>query len=197
MSNKLKVVIMAHKKRKHLIPYLHEKLGKVPVIWDRKNNLWDTCRRAWLAYDPKYEYHCVIQDDALVTDNFYKKAEKFLTGDRVISFYLSRLISNRVKTAIDRGEDCVESSMIFNEVAICMPTKYIEEMVKYCDDHGAKNDQLIGQWARNRGCHKARQIYYPIPSLTSHRDEEPSIYKAVNNLPAPTRERKAIEFYEK
>ena len=191
MENKLSVSIMAHKKRSDMIPYLHEKLGKVRVVWDRKNNLWDTCRRAWLAYDKTAEFHCVIQDDALVTDDFYKKAEKFLTEDRILSFYLSSFLETKVKNAIAKNENIVNATMIFNEVAICMPTKYIKEMVAYCDEREAQNDQLISRWAGER----AKAIYYPIPSLVSHRDTE-SIYRSNCNRPFPIRERKAIQFYE-
>lgn len=192
MKNKLSVSIMAHKKRKHFVLYLKEKLGDVPVIWDRKNNLWDTCRRAWLAYDKDAEFHCVIQDDALVTNDFYFKAKDCLLEECVMSFYLSRLVSNKVELAIKKGDSFVESTMIFNEVAICIPTKYIKEMVKYCDDRDAQNDQFITKWAKE----KRLRILYPIPSLVSHRSEEPSIYREVSNKPQPTTERKAIHFYE-
>lgn len=192
MVNKLSIVIMAHPKRKDLIPYLKEKLGDVSVVWDEKNDLWDTCRRAWLAQDFKCKYAVVIQDDALITSDFRKKAEKIIKGDQIYSFYLSRLIGNRVRLAIQKGSHSILSEMIFNEVAICMPTKYIKEMVKFCDDHQATNDQFINKWARQKG----KQICYPIPSLTSHRDELESIYRANNNLVQPDRERKAIEFYE-
>lgn len=183
---------MAHPKRKHLIPYLKEKLGDVPVVWDEKNNLWDTCKRAWQTIDKNCEFGLVIQDDALVTSNFREKAEACLKSDRVYSFYLSRLLSNRVRLAKKREYKTIRSSMIFNEVAICMKTCHIDEMIAFCDEREATTDQLIGIWARQRG----KKIYYPIPSLTSHRDDEPSIYKEVYKKPPAVRERVAIEFYE-
>lgn len=193
MINKLSIVIMAHPSRAHLIPYLKEKLGDVPVIFDTKNNLWDTCRRAWLAHDMSCEYGVVIQDDALVTENFREKAERVLTGNFLYSFYLSSFLVSRVNIAKKRGIDHVRSAMIFNEVALCMKTKDIKKMVKFCDDRGAQNDHEIGRWAKSL----LKQICYPIPSLVSHRDDIESIYKKVVGQPQPTRERKALEFYEK
>ena len=189
---RLSIVIMAHPRRKEFIPYLKSKLGNVKVVWDKKNNIWDTCSRAWKAQDLKCAYGVVIQDDALVTNNFLNKAEKFLEGDKIISFYLSRLISYRVKQAIKDKKNFAEGDIIYNEVAICIPTKWIKEMLQYAEDHNATTDQIISQWARDT----RRKIYYPIPSLTSHRDELPSIYRANYNLAQPDRERKAIEFYE-
>ncbi len=192
MKNKLSIVIMAHPDRAHLIPYLKEKLGDVPVIFDEKNNLWDTCRRAWLAHDMSCEYALVIQDDALVTNNFREKAEALLKDDCVYSFYLSSFLKNRVYMAMKRGINFVESSTIFNEVALCMKTKHIDAMVEWSDVREAQNDHEIGRWAKNR----AKRICYPIPSLVSHRDNIESIYRKVTDQSQPTKERKALEFYE-
>lgn len=193
MDNKLNIVIMAHKIRENLIPYLQEKVGHVTIVWDEKNNVWDTCKRAWQAIDRKYEYGLVIQDDALVIDGFRLKAEVVLKEDNVYSLYLSKLLENKVNLAKVKKIDFVTSTMILNEVAICMPTKYIDEMINYCDKRNAQNDQQIGKWAKE----KFGKIIYPIPSLVSHRDNIESIYYKNKGLPQPTRERKAIEFNEK
>lgn len=190
---KLAIVIMAHKERAEFIPYLKEKLGDVPVVWDNKNDLWDTCRRAWcVARALGYEYSLVIQDDALITWNFREKAESLLSEDRIFSFYLSRLLEQRVLMAEEHKQNMVVSEMIFNEVAICMPTKYVSEMVAYCDEHEATTDQEIGRWARRAG----KKIYYPIPSLVSHRAQAESIYRRNYNKPPAARQREAIRFYD-
>lgn len=169
---KLSVVIMAHPKRAHLIPYLKEKLGDVPVVFDRKNNVWDTCRRAWLAHDFDAEYGVVIQDDALITSDFYAKAEKILTGDFIYSFYAGNMLQNRIRMAEERGKDHVISGMIFNEIALCMKMSRVRNMVKFCDAKKTDTDHEIVKWARAKNLN----IFYTIPSLVDHRDEE-SIYR--------------------
>lgn len=192
MENKLNIVIMAHPSREKIIPELQARLFNDTIVWDEKNDIWDTCKRAWLAVDRRYKYGLVIQDDALVVDNFNIRAEIVLKEDCVYSLYLSSLLRNNVNIAKIKKLDFVTSTMILNEVAICIPTKYIDEMIKYCDDHGATNDQYIGKWAKQ----KFGKVIYPIPSLVSHRDNIESIYYKNTGREQPTKERKAIEFYE-
>lgn len=189
MRNKLSIVIMAHPSRAKYIPYLKEMLGDVPVVFDEKNNIWDTCRRAWLAHDFDCEYGVVIQDDALITSNFREKAEKLLTEDFIYSFYTGYMLENRVKVAEAHGKDHIISGMIFNEIALCMKTVRIKSMVKFCDERKADTDQEIVKWARQKNL----KILYPIPSLVDHRDEE-SIYRSNYGKPQVDRERKAIRF---
>lgn len=194
MSVKLSITIMAHPERKHFIPYLQERIGgDVPVIFDEKQNIWDTCRRAWLAQDMSADYGLVIQDDALLCDNFRQEAEAFIENhsdqDFIYSFYAGQLLSTRIGMAERKGIDYVVSGMIFNEVALCMRTKHIERMVKFCDDREAKTDQDITKWAR-----LARiRIMYSVPSLVDHRDGE-SIYRRVYNRPPSPKDRKAFRF---
>lgn len=195
MKQKLSIVIMAHPKRKAFIPYLVERLGKdTKVVYDRKNNVWDTCRRAWLAQDRTCEYGVVIQDDAIVCNNFRKRAGKILSsqqGDFIFSFFAGQMMGARINRALKQGKNFVTSGMIFNEVALCMKTEYIDAMVKWCDERNAQTDQEIGRWARM----KRLSIFYPIPSLIDHRVGE-SIYRKVYNKPMPDKQRTAFLYEE-
>lgn len=182
---------MAHPRRAKYIPYLKEKLGDVPVIFDQKNNVWDTCRRAWLAQDMSCEYGVVIQDDALVTRNFKKKAEKYLTGNYVYSFYMSKMLRGRAIIARNTGKNVIMSGVIFGEVALCMRTALIPDMIRFCDEAGAQTDQEITHWAKQRNI----KICHTIPSLIDHRDED-SIYREINNLPPMAQARRAPSFHE-
>src|SRR5690606_32581405 len=142
------IAIMAHPERKKYIPYLLERLGDVPVIYDRKNNIWDTCRRSWLEAEVKArkigaEYCLIVQDDAIVCDNFRERAEALLTEDKVYSFFAGHLLQSRISHALNKGVDFVESGMIFNEVALCMRTEHVRAMVQYCDERQATTDQEI------------------------------------------------------
>lgn len=184
---------MAHPKRAEFIPYLLEKLGKdTPVIWDQKNNLWDTCRRAWLAQDFTCEYSLVIQDDCIITDNFREKAENILQSNYIYSFYAGGQMSALIHRAEKRKENFVIHKMIYNEPALCMRTEHIKHMVQYCDLKQAVNDHFIAQWAKQKGI----KIYYPLPSLVDHRDTK-SIYKENYNLEDTGRIRKALRFNQK
>ena len=184
---------MAHPDRSEFIPYLLEKLGEdTPVVYDRKNDLWDTCRRAWQAHDRECTFGVVIQDDAIVCDNFRERAEEILADtfcdDQVYSFYVGKLLKDRVEKAKKAGIDHVLTRFIANEVAICMRTKYIDRMIEWCDERNAKNDQEISRWARMAKL----PIFYPIPGLINHRDC-PSIYRANRGLDDKIREATSYE----
>lgn len=191
MKKKLSIVIMAHPERKEWAEELSRKL-KAPIVYDRKNNVWDTCRRSWLAVDKNAEYGLVLQDDSIIADNFIEKAESLLIEDYVYSFFAGRLLSSRINRAITKKENFVITQMIFNEVALCMKTTHIKDMVKFCDDLGAKTDQYIARWAKLRKI----EINYPLPSIVDHRDGE-SIYYRNYKLPAFNRPRKAFMFKKK
>lgn len=192
MSDKLSIVIMAHPERQEWAKLLSQELN-APIVYDRKNNIWDTCRRAWLSQvSVGAEYTLVLQDDVILCSDFRAKAEAILAAqeaDNVVSFYAGSLLGNRIDKALREGEDFVLTGMIFNEVALCMKTEHIPEMVAYCDSREAKTDQEICNWCRKN----RRNIYHPIPSLVDHRDEE-SIYKRVYNKPDKNAVRKAYKF---
>lgn len=188
MKKKLSIVIMAHPERKEWAEELSKKLN-APVVYDRINNIWDTCRRSWLAVDTSAEYGLILQDDSIIANDFIKRAEALLTEDTVYSFYAGKLLATKINRAVQRKESVVYSGMIFNEIAICMPTKYINEMVKYSDVREAKTDQEIAKWARS----KRLKICYPIPSLVDHRDGESIFYRNYNR-PVSGRPRKAYIF---
>lgn len=176
----LSIVIMAHPKRAHLIPALHKALGKkVPVVFDEKENIWDTCRRSWLAHDMRADYGIVIQDDAVICKDFYKRASAVLEAqdkDYVTAFYVGGMGKLSVRNCLARGKDHFLGGSIFNEVALCMPTRHIKDMVATCDGWEATNDHFIQRWAKLRRL----RIWYPVPSLIDHLPDEPSLYREMH-----------------
>lgn len=188
MNKKLSIVIMAHPERKEWAEELSRKLN-AKIVYDRKNNIWDTCRRSWLAIDKKADYGLVLQDDSIIADNFIEKAESLLGGDYIYSFFAGKLLSTRINRAILKKEDHVIATMIFNEVALCMKTKHIDKMVKYCDDLQVNTDQYISRWAKINKIN----IKYPLPSIVDHRDSE-SIFRRNYKMPLSNRPRKAYFF---
>ena len=80
---KISAAIMAHESRINRIDYLLETLGDVPVFMDYgkigdPGNLgpWGNAKRAWKAFDPKADFHMVVQDDVV----FGKQFAQRLTG---------------------------------------------------------------------------------------------------------------------
>jgi len=193
MRSKLSIVIMAHPDRAHFIPYLQERLGgSVPVVYDERQNIWDTCRRAWLAIDREARYGLVIQDDSIVCDDFLKKAHRLLKEDAVYSFYAGDLLRTRITRAVRQGAKEVRAGHIYHEIALAMRTKRIEEMVAFCDEREAQDDHEIDLYAR-REC---LEIIYPIPSLIDHRDTE-SLYRREYNVEMRPKPRRAVLYDDK
>lgn len=164
---------MAHPSRAEYIPYLKEHLGDVPVAWDEKQDIWDTCRRAWLLHDPEADFHFVIQDDAIIGRDFHERLQKLVqNGDFVYNLYIGR---PRFKAHIlkikERGGDRMIRSNIHHEIALGFPTKYIKEMVEHCDNAGATSDRFINGYVNK----KKLKVFFPLPSLINHRNT-PSLH---------------------
>lgn len=188
---------MAHPKRQEFAKELSQAL-QAPIVYDRINNIWDTCRRAWLSQvSVGAEYTLVLQDDVILCKDFRKKAEAFIEakekeGDFVFSFFAGQMLAQRIKMARVAKQDFVISGMIYNEVALCMKTEYIPAMVKWSDDREATTDQEIGRWATMRRL----KIMYSVPSLVDHRAELESIYRKNYNKPIPDKPRTAFFYKE-
>ena len=80
----LSVSMMAHPKRAAQVEGILAQLDRkdVEVVWDERENRWDTGRRSMLAYDPRCSHHAVIQDDVLVCRDLFGRR----VCDRLASF---------------------------------------------------------------------------------------------------------------
>jgi hypothetical protein len=176
---KLSISIMAHPKRKDFIPYLQEKLGKCPVSFDEGFGLWENAKHAWKMYDPKADYHLVIQDDAIICDNFMERASEtirqsealFKNRPHLINFYYDALLTPSNAKEIIKQKYIIRSKICW-AVAICVPTSLINEMIAFCDSLNIpQDDEKITAFMRS----KKLKCYFPIPSLIDHRTEENSL----------------------
>lgn len=193
------ISIMGHEDRSGFFSYLKEKLSGAFLFVDKgkpgdEENLgiWGNARRSWLAYDKNAEWHFVIQDDSILTEKFHEKLTKLLTNlkeDYVVALYAGENARRIIRIAKKRGKNHFIDGRIFNENALGMRTKHIEEMVAYCDAKNTKLDLEIEQWAKS----KRLPIYYPLPSLVDHREDK-SIYRYQVNHPGKDRIRKAVWF---
>jgi len=170
---------MAHPSREKFIPYLRGKLGDVPVSMDSegKGIIWD-CKNSWSMFNPACEFHTVIQDDAIVCENFKERAETILTNESKIhkniafNWYYGRRVALREEAEIGLKKRYIFSNRPRWGVAICIPTRLIPEMLEFFDKlNNKQDDERISRFLN----HKKMNVYFPMPSLIDHRTEEESL----------------------
>lgn len=189
----LSISIMAHPSRKRYFPYLFKKLGNSPISIDGGWGIWENAKKAWKLFDPKANYHTVIQDDALICNNFCKKAEKviknselvFKNRPHLINFYYDRMLTPSNSEFIEH-QGFIVRSRVHWAVAICLPVNLISEMIGFCDKLDIPtDDERITLYIKSKGL----KVYFPIPSLVDHRIDTESLIGNSND-------RKAWRFIE-
>lgn len=184
---KVTTVVMAHPSRARFIPKLVSDLGgTVPVVWDRKNDRWDTGRRALLAHklDPKATHVMVIQDDAVVSRDLERGVTDALTAvpdGVVLGLYMGRSRPFReaishITRQIDHRTRWLTMSQLHWGVGVVIPVKYVKPMVAWCDLRPdiPNYDKRMSRWFQ----HQKIQVWYPWPSLVDHRVEDnPSLVR--------------------
>lgn len=178
MTISLSVAVMAHPKRKTFIPELLAALDRpATVVWDAgDNNRWNTGRRAMLARDPQATHHLVLQDDAVTCRDLIagvERALKSVPDGSPVSLYCGRTRPYRelVKQLVGRATrdtSWLTMAQLHWGVGIVMPTKWIGEMVAWCDQRTdvANYDKRISRWIQQRRL----SVFYAWPSLVDHRD---------------------------
>lgn len=175
----LSVKIMAHPKREAFIPELVSRLGlqDSDVIWDNDNTRWHTGRRAWQAIDQDADWGMVVQDDALVCQDLIPGLEvalDHLPEIGVVSPYIGtrRPSASKVEQAVQDAKNAdaswVKMPSLNWGVAIVLPTKIINGMVRWCNlQRYPQYDRRIGRYAIDV---EKLNTWCPWPSLVDHRD---------------------------
>lgn len=181
MSVALSAVIMAHPRRRVFVDELRARLDRpVEVVWDRRDDRWDTGRRAMLAYDRGATHHLVLQDDAVICRDLLAGVERALAAvpappgtPTPLCLYAGRVRPFRV--AVQRlvdtagpGTSWLTMAQMHWGVGIVVPTQTITEMVGWCDQRTDIDnyDKRISRWLQ----HQRITVWYPWPSLVDHRD---------------------------
>lgn len=183
MAKKISISIMAHPSREKFFGYLKSKLGDVPFAIDSDGvGIWENFKRAWMLHDPEAEYHIVVQDDMIIGKDFIKRAEELMTEDKIYNFYMGQRPRFRevVDKAMADGTGFVTQTDICHEACWGMKTSRIKEMIEFCEKFNPKNDRVVNRYINE---HKL-EVYFPIPSYTSHRNE-PSIHNFNKGRYAP------------
>lgn len=168
------VAVMAHPKRKEMAEALGAELG-VEVVYDRKDDRWDTGRRAWLACDPKASHALVVQDDAIPSPDLLEGLSKALevVGDNPLGLYIgtvrpaANLMGAMVSHAQRTGASWVVGEGPLWGVGVCLPTHMVQPMLQWCDAHPeiAAYDRRMARYFASVGI----ACWYPFPSLVDHR----------------------------
>lgn len=180
---KISVAIMAHPKRGKQAGVLYSKLKRMPfnkctLVFDKVNDEWTNGKNSLQQYHPNGDYHVVIQDDAILTPNFYENLEnaiKALDQKTLISLYTgtARPLANRVKAAVDKAADgdMLRHHQLFWGVGIAIPVSHIEPMLEFVEKIDLQYDNKIGEFY----CQNGLPVYYLIPSLVDHDDDIDSL----------------------
>lgn len=192
---KISLAIMAHPSRTNAANRLALELGQYPfaapqIIYDEINEEWHTGKRALQYGIGKADWHVVIQDDAILTPDFYRNIEKAIFALRqktLISLYTgtSRPIPGRVKAAVDAAPDgsFLRFQQLMWGVGLVIPTSHIEPMLEFVEDIELKYDNKIGEFY----CRQGLYVYYTVPSLVDHDDDIDSLLpghgRAINDEP--------------
>jgi hypothetical protein len=174
---------MAHRKRERFVGGLLEQLpDRTEVVWDRRNDRWDTGRRALLEHDPEATHHLVLQDDVILGRQLTTEVKRALQviDTSPIALYLGKarprqeFVEPAVRMARSVGACWIAMPGPWWGPGLVIPTQHIEEMVAFCDNMTLPNyDLRISAWYESQ----RMDCWYTQPSLVDHRrvSENPSL----------------------
>lgn len=186
---KISASIMAHPDRAEFVAELQAALDlgvvDTPVYWDphgppsgRGDRVWSVAREAWGMHDPGADFHVLLQDDALVCPDFLAglaKALDHVPDHALVCPYLGqgRHVPKRwgkmAAEADEKTASWVRSHVLMWGVSIAVPTRFIPEMIAWCDRKaGMPDDMRVGRWFQRQKI----DTWYTWPSLVDHRATE-------------------------
>lgn len=135
--------------------------------------------RAWILGNTEpCDWICVIEDDAILCNDFLTKAEKTLcdTSHQAVSFYLGTnyptnlapFAEKKAKSAAERGDTWIELSTLNHAVAVAIRQTHAAKLIEYLERSKSSTDEAINQWLQMR----RYRVCYPLPSLVDHLDEQ-------------------------
>jgi hypothetical protein len=173
----ISTVVMADPRRAGPAKTLAATVG-ADIVWDEHRNVWDTARRALLAFNPASEWHLVIQDDAIpcqaLTASTEAALERVPTGSPS-SIYLgagrpfARQVAQTVADARRTGASWVVMDRLPWGVAIAYPTSVIPDLVAWADrlpDRVRQYDRRVSRFFEHTGV----DCWHTLPSLVDHPD---------------------------
>lgn len=173
---------MAHPARAERAKKLAAEL-EIPIVWDQRNDVIDTCLRALMAYDATATHHLVLQDDAIVCRNLLAgltRACEVAGEKRPVVPYLGSYgsgvdaVGRMGQRAALNGSPWVEASGPRWGVAVAHPVALLPELTgRYPGLSGNTDDARISTIYRQM----RTLCWFTVPSLVDHDDALPSLTK--------------------
>ncbi len=195
---RISIAIMAHPKRKKMAQALFEKLDEMDfvsceLVMDNCDYEWNTGVRALQAKAPNAHWHLVIQDDAIISDNFYQNVKRALEGvpeKTCVSFYFGsgspfpEKTERQFKSASEKGISWIRTATLFWGVCFAVRADETEKIITFGAGSNRLLDNRIGLYYFN----KSRPIYNLVPSIVDHRQGQSILEHGEGKI------RKAYEF---
>lgn len=181
------VTVMAHPKRERWAVDLAGRLG-CGIVWDEKNEVWDTARRAWLAHDLKATHHLVVQDDVVVCRNLTEALPDIVRWHPhnpvsliSVDYRFAAKGLQRYRKHVAQGRNWFSSLRGLPGCAVILPVADIPNVVKRGDRHKSPHDDVkIMHYYRQR----RMPAWFVIPSLVQHRtDHNPTLVDGNDDIP--------------
>jgi hypothetical protein len=171
---RVSAAVMAHPSRAAQVEALLGALDRpVPVVWDQRQDRWDTGRRSLLA-----SHHLVVQDDAVVPRDLLAGLEAalvYVPPEAAVSLYLGRVrpFASTVTKAVQKAGTAVSWIVmrdLFWGVGVVLPTGIIERLVATQDRATSilEYDRRISRWLVGMNV----PVWYSWPSMVDHADGE-------------------------
>lgn len=175
---------MAHPSRRSAAEALLAELQQYPfaaasIVWDERNEEWDTGTRALRAGVGRGDWHVVVQDDAILSPYFFSNLVGAINtcpgGKTLISLYTgtARPFGERVKAAVDKAYHAswLRHYLLFWGVGVLIPSDHIEPMLEFVAGREEQYDTRIGIFYQQN----MLPVYYTMPSLVDHDDDFASL----------------------
>lgn len=179
---KVSASVMAHVSRAGMVNELVGQLdGDVDVVYDTlppsrdREQRWGTAMRAWGAFDPTADFHVVIQDDAILCEDFLaglSVAVSHVGRPAVVSAYMGagrpvdRSVWRAQRLAARLGHSWAQMPLCYWGVAVALPTEVIPGLLGYRHNAQRNYDTRLARYFRDV---VRLPTLYTVPSLADHR----------------------------
>lgn len=187
----MNVIIMTHPKRFLEAEKLYNKLRErcdVRRVIDTANEEWHTGKRCLEYAAEANGYSIILQDDAVIGENFVDNARKAIDQcpqqGALISFYTGtyRPYKTQVQKAVDKAREQNASWLTHIKllwgVGIAIHSDDVQPLLEYVKNSSLPYDERIGSYF----AHMKRKVFYTWPSIVDHADGQ-SLIKKVHNYP--------------
>jgi len=157
-------------------------IGQVSIVVDRNcDGIWETASRAWLSFDISAQYHLVLQDDALLCDNFVKHLPSVigsLPSDATVSFCDNFPVMNDV---VRKNKHWLVISAVHNACALLQPVSQIKHFVEWNNRHVRPeyfhDDLRLDMYLKKHD----KTCWHTLPQLVRH-DNQGSVHSMVSGI---------------